>query len=74
MATFRRRGKRWLAEIKLAGVRECATRATKAEAASWAREREADILAHRQGRAHVWVTPPIALSIAVRHWSSVHIP
>lgn len=50
MATFRRRGKRWLAEIKLAGVRECATRATKAEAASWAREREADILAHRQGR------------------------
>lgn len=50
MATFRRRGRTWLVEIKLAGVRECATRATKAEAAAWAREREADILAHRQGR------------------------
>lgn len=50
MASFRKRGKSWLAEVKLGGVRECATRATKAEAAAWARAREADILAHRQGR------------------------
>ncbi len=50
VATFRKRGSRWRAEVYLAGVRESATRATKAEAAAWAREREADILAHRQGR------------------------
>lgn len=51
MATFRKRAAgRWRVEIKLAGVRESATRATKAEAAAWARQREADILAHRQGR------------------------
>lgn len=50
MATFRRRGRTWRVEVYLAGVRASATRATKAEAAAWAREREADILAHRQGR------------------------
>jgi integrase len=50
VATFRKRGAKWRAEVYLAGVRESATRATKAEAAAWAREREADILAHRQGR------------------------
>lgn len=50
MATFRKRGRTWRAEVYLAGVRDSATRPTKAEAAAWAREREADILAHRQGR------------------------
>lgn len=49
MATFRKRGRTWRVEVYLGGVRVSATRATKAEAAAWARQREADILAHRRG-------------------------
>lgn len=50
MATFRKRGRTWRAEVYLAGVRDSATRPTKAEAAAWAREREAEILAGRRGQ------------------------
>jgi integrase len=49
LATFRKRGKTWRVEVKLAGVRDSTTRATKAEAAAWAAVREAEIRAGLRG-------------------------
>ena len=49
MAHPRKRGKSWRIEIKLKGVRDSATRATKAEAVAWATAREAEILAGARG-------------------------
>lgn len=50
MATFRKRGNTWRVEVYLAGVRESSTHTTKAEAAAWARIREAEVLAGRRGQ------------------------
>lgn len=43
MATFRKRGKTWRAEITRRGLRESATFQTKAQAVEWANEREHQI-------------------------------
>lgn len=43
MATFRKRGSRWRAELYNRGERESRTFATKAEAVAWAHEREAEL-------------------------------
>lgn len=43
MATFRKRGSRWRVELCRDGKRESATFATKAEAAGWAMQREAEL-------------------------------
>lgn len=40
MASIRKRGKTWTAEVRMRGVRQSATFATKAEAAEWAAEIE----------------------------------
>lgn len=50
MATYRKRGATWRAEIKLNGVRESMTFDTKASAQAWAREREGEILAGKRGQ------------------------
>ncbi|MEW5708725.1 MAG: site-specific integrase [Pseudomonadota bacterium] len=50
MATFRKRGRGWRAEVCRNGVRRSATFATKAEAAAWAASAEAEILAGKRGR------------------------
>lgn len=47
MASFRKRGKSWLAEVRRGGVHEYASFPTKAEAQEWAAELERKI---RQGR------------------------
>jgi integrase len=49
VATYRKRGQTWRAEIFLKGVRDSATRDTKAEAVAWAAAREAEILAGARG-------------------------
>lgn len=49
MATVRKRGKTWRAEIMRAGQRLSATRATKAEALAWAVAQEAEIIAGKRG-------------------------
>lgn len=49
MATFRKRGSTWRAEIKLRGARESATFDTKGQAVAWATEREAEIMAGVRG-------------------------
>jgi integrase len=50
VATFRKRGDTWRAEIKLSGVRESMTFDTVAAARAWAREREAEIASGRRGQ------------------------
>lgn len=45
MATYRKRSGGWRAEVAKKGVRDSGTFATKAEAVSWATQREAEILA-----------------------------
>ncbi len=45
MATYRKRGAGWRAEVVKQGVRESATFDTKAQAVAWATQMEADILA-----------------------------
>jgi hypothetical protein len=50
VATYRKRGNTWRAEIKLSGVRESGTFDTVAAARAWAREREAEIVAGRRGQ------------------------
>lgn len=47
MASFRKRGNSWRAEIYKAGKRESLTFLTKAQAVKWAQSREADILEAR---------------------------
>lgn len=49
MATVRKRGKTWRAEVWRAGKRLSATRATKAEALAWAVAQEAEIIAGVRG-------------------------
>lgn len=43
MATFQKRGKKWRAQVYVEGVRESGTFDTKAQAAAWAVEREAQL-------------------------------
>lgn len=43
MATFRKRGDSWRAEVAKSGVRESRTFSTKREAQEWATAREAEI-------------------------------
>ena len=50
MATYRKRGDTWRAEVKLAGVRESATFRGRAQAVAWAIERETEINAGRRGQ------------------------
>jgi len=45
MATYRKRGSGWRAEVFKRGVRDTQTFSTKAQAVAWATQREADILA-----------------------------
>lgn len=40
MASIRKRGRTWAAEVRMRGVRQCATFATKAEAVEWSAEIE----------------------------------
>lgn len=49
MATYRKRGKVWRAEVVRNGVRKSATRETKAAAQAWAMEAEAELLAMKRG-------------------------
>lgn len=49
MASFRKRGETWRAEVFCQGVRESATFATKAAAQAWATRTEADLLARKRG-------------------------
>lgn len=49
MASFRKRGDTWRAEIALLGVRESATFPTRAEARAWAADRETAIRAGKRG-------------------------
>lgn len=44
MASYRKRGATWRAEVYVAGVRESGSFRTKAEAVSWAHEREAELI------------------------------
>lgn len=60
MANLRKRGKRWRAEVYRRGVRESQSFDTKAEAAAWALQREAEVT----GRA----TPRRALGDALRRY------
>lgn len=50
MATYRKRGATWRAEVKQAGRRESNTFATKASAVAWATQREAELLASKRGQ------------------------
>lgn len=50
MATVRKRGQAWRAEIKLAGRRLSATRDSKGAAQAWAIQQEAEILAGKHGQ------------------------
>lgn len=50
MASFRRSGKGWRAEIHKLGVRESATFPTKREAQEWAARRELEIASHKSGQ------------------------
>lgn len=49
MATFRKRGKNWYAEIYKNGVRKGCTFDTKAEATAWAAKTETEILQNKHG-------------------------
>lgn len=49
MATYRKRGRTWRAEIARKGLRYSATFDTKAEAEAWAAKREAEVLAGLRG-------------------------
>lgn len=50
MASFRKRGSTWRAEVWANGVRESATFQSKAQATEWAKVREGDLSAKKQGR------------------------
>lgn len=50
MAYIRKRGKRWAAEVERDGVRRSRSFDTKAEAANWAAQEEASILAGQRGQ------------------------
>lgn len=50
MATYRKRGRTWRAEVKLGGHRESGTFDTKAAAVAWATEIEAELRARRRGQ------------------------
>ncbi|ARQ46069.1 tyrosine-type recombinase/integrase [Oxalobacter formigenes] len=51
MASFRKKGNGWVAEIARAGFRQSKSFVTKAEAVAWATQTEADLLAGKRGRA-----------------------
>jgi hypothetical protein len=50
VASFRKQGKKWRAEVARNGVRKSATFDTKAEATGWAASEEAAILAAKRGQ------------------------
>lgn len=54
MASFRRSGRGWRAEIAKLGVRESATFPTKREAQEWAAKRESEITSQRSGKVIRW--------------------
>lgn len=54
MASFRKSGNGWRAEIVKKGLRESATFPTKREAQEWASKREAEITAMRAGKVIRW--------------------
>lgn len=54
MASFRKSGNGWRAEIVKKGIRESATFPTKREAQEWAAKREAEIAAMRAGKVVRW--------------------
>ena len=54
MASFRKSGSGWRAEIVKKGFRESATFPTKREAQDWASKREAEITAMRAGKVIRW--------------------
>ena len=49
MASFRKRGLTWTAEIRRKGISTSATFSTKAEAVAWAAKEEANIIAGKRG-------------------------
>ena len=49
MATYRKRGSSWRAEVRKNGVRESKSFATKAQAVAWATQLEAEILKEKRG-------------------------
>lgn len=49
MASIRKRGKSWLAEVRRKGISTSATFSTKAEAQAWATHTEAEIIAGKRG-------------------------
>jgi len=51
MARIEQRGKRWRVRVRVGGVDQSASFRTKAEAAAWAAQQEAEISAGRLGRA-----------------------
>jgi integrase len=53
VAAIRKRGRRWYCEVRVRGVREGQTFATKAEAAAWALQREAEARGERLPTATV---------------------
>src|SRR5690625_4600845 len=54
MASFRRSGRGWRAEIQKLGIRESATFPTKREAQEWAAKRESEIVSQRSGKVIRW--------------------
>lgn len=55
MATYRKSGSGWRAEIVRKGVRESATFSTKREAQEWAAKRETEIVTRRAGKVLRWM-------------------
>jgi hypothetical protein len=54
MATYRKRGDKWRAEIVRRGVRESATFDSKREAVDWAARRELELANIRAGKVTRW--------------------
>lgn len=54
MASFRKSGKGWRAEVFKHGQRESVTFPTKREAQEWANKREGELSARRNGRVIRW--------------------
>lgn len=60
MATYRKRGDVWRAEINKMGVRESATFPTKREAQEWAARRELELQDRRSGKVIRWTLREVA--------------
>ncbi|MCJ9708931.1 integrase [Bordetella hinzii] len=67
MATFRKRGDTWRAEISKAGVRESKTFATKREAQEWAAARETELAVSAVGG----ITPKTVAQVLQRYCEEI---